>query len=447
MEIGAKRAWVFVADVKGRFQQWHRRSGFVLLVILAALPWVRIGGRPVALFDLPARQLFLAGGVFTPRDTILLLGLLLVSALSLFFFTSLYGRLWCGFACPQTVFLEEIIRPIERWIDGNRGAQRKLADGPWTPEKIRKRALKWTAFAAVAAIASLSFTGFFVDAYTLWVGDAARGAYLFAAAIGGILFLDFVWFREQFCNYLCPYARFQGVMTDEHSLVVGYDGIRGEPRRQKGIKLPKDALGECVGCNLCVTVCPTGIDIRDGFQLECISCARCIDACEDVMGRQGAPSLVNFTSLAELERRPRKRFRVRPVLYASLLALVLGAMAVVLVERDTFEFTIAQPPGAAESIRPDGRVQNLYQLTLFNNGDAPASFEITVEGLQTAEVVVPGGALEVAPAAHRLVPVFVIVDDGANAGSVVPFSFVVSDGQDRVLHPASFRNHLISGTP
>lgn len=443
MTVGAERIHIHVSDVRGKFQRLHRISGWILLAILFLTPYLEVAGRPFFRLDLGARKFYLLSGVFTPRDTVLVFGLLLSAALLLFFFTSLYGRLWCGFACPQTVFLEEIIRPIERWVDGNRGARRKLMDGPWNQRKLTRRALKWFLFAIVAAVAAVHTGGLFVDIIDLWTGKAARGDYVFVAFVGVLLFIDFAWFREQFCNYLCPYARFQGVMVDDQSLVVGYHSVRGEPRREKGVRRPKAELGDCVGCNLCVTTCPAGIDIREGFQLECISCARCIDACTGVMAKQDLPSLIDFTSLNELENKPSRAFRLRPVIYGVLLVVVSVGMAAVLATRDSYEFTIAQPPGAAELVRDDGRVQNLYQVTVFNNGGDTATFRIEIEGIEGAEVVVPGGAIEIEPASQRLVPAFVIAPSGLRRGNVVPFEFVVTSDGREVRRPAIFRNQLL----
>ena len=221
--IGAARNWIHPASVSGKFTSRHRLIGRVLIGFLLLAPWIPWGGHPMLLFDLATRQAFIGPIVFTPRDSTLLMMAIMFSGLLLFFVTSLWGRLWCGYACPQTVLLEEIIRRIEKWIDGERGARLKLVEAPWTLEKVRKRVFKWSLFLLVAFVLAMSFTAFFSPPTRLWTLEARPGTYAFVAAITGILFLDFAWFREQFCHYLCPYARLQGVMTDDHTVQIGYD--------------------------------------------------------------------------------------------------------------------------------------------------------------------------------------------------------------------------------
>lgn len=425
--------------------QLHRRTGRVLIGFLLLAPWIRLGGEPLILANLATRKLFLMGMVLTPRDSILMLLLFLTTGFFLFYITSLWGRIWCGFACPQTVLLEEIVRRIERWIEGERGARIRLDKAPWSKEKARKRITKWFLFLVVAALVTGSFMGFFSDPRIFWTGGALPGTYAVAAAFAVVLFLDFAWFREQFCHYLCPYARFQGVMTDETTLQVGYDLQRGEPRKPRGMKLSDlDAMkdqGDCVDCNRCVTVCPSGIDIRDGFQLECIACARCVDACTIVMERLDKPTLVRYGSMAEFEGKPTDRKRLRAALYGVVTVAMAVALVVALVSRSSFDVTIAQDAATAATMAEDGKVQNLYQLTIHNNGQDTEEYEITVS-LEDAELVIPGGTITVPPAGRRVVPAFVNAPAENFDGSVTAFQFHVDCDGQIVSHDAMFRTSM-----
>ncbi|MGD2123694.1 MAG: cytochrome c oxidase accessory protein CcoG, partial [Gemmatimonadota bacterium] len=294
------REWVYPQSVKGRFTTLRHWTFLGLHLILLITPWIKIGGRPAFLIDIPARQVSFFGSIFTASDTFFLLLILLFAAFALFFFTSLWGRIWCGYACPQTVFLETWIRPLEIWIEGDRTQRKRRDQQGLSFDKAWRKVVKWGAFLAVSVLLAAAMVSFFVPARELWTGRSGQVAYSFVAALTFLWYLDFTWFREQFCNFLCPYARFQSALTDDETLLIGYDPARGEPR---GKGKETAAAGRCIECQKCVVVCPQGIDIRDGFQLECIQCARCIDACTSVMDRLGHRTLVEYTSLAEQEGR------------------------------------------------------------------------------------------------------------------------------------------------
>ena len=441
--FGARRIALYPASIQGTFQTIHRASGAALLAVLLLTPWIRISGVPLLQADLSARQFFLAGMVFTPRDSILLFLMLASAALALGLFTALWGRLWCGFTCPQTVMLEELVRRIETAIEGEAGTRRKRDRGPWTLDRSWRKAAKWGAFAAIAVFIAVHFMGFFADIHAIVGGTARQSTYVATAAFSVIMFLDFAWFREQFCNYLCPYARLQGVLTDRDSVVISYISTRGEPRLdKKAIRAgtPRDSFGDCVDCNRCVHVCPTGIDIRDGFQLECISCARCIDACEDVMGRQGLPNLITFASEAELEGKPRRHVRPRTLVYGALLTVIGVAATVFLVTRADFDATVMPSREVTSAtVMPDGRIQNLYQVALFNNTMNARSFTVSLEGVDGAEVIVPGGRITVEPAGRIATPVFVLAPPESLAGRITPVTFLFQDGDATIRRPTTFR--------
>jgi cytochrome c oxidase accessory protein FixG len=368
----------------------------------------------MARIDIPARRLTLLGASFTPADTIFLFLMLIIGVFGLFLLTAAFGRVWCGWGCPQTVFLEEWIRPIEHLVEGERGVRIKRDRGPWSFDKAWRKGVKWALFLMVAVIVGFSFTGWFVDPMLLWSGRAGTWATAFALLLTTLIFLDFAWFREQFCNYLCPYARFQGALTDTESMIIAYDTDRGEPRGPRKSKLaaaaraaqePKSS-GACIDCNACVTVCPNGIDIRNGMQLECVSCARCVDACEGVMGRLHEAPLIRYAPV-------RPRFmRPRTMAYAGILFTASAAFLFAMTAHRSLEVNINRAPGSLYVVDPDGWVRNTFLVRVANNDlGAPAqSYDLHAVGLpEQAEVVtapatVPAGQQATVPFVVRLPP-------------------------------------------
>jgi cytochrome c oxidase accessory protein FixG len=423
---GAPRVKVQAASVSGRFQRIHRWTGLLLQSILVLVPWLTVSGHPAVLFDLGGRRLYLLGEIFTPRDTIFLVILLLLAAFSLFLFTSLFGRLWCGYACPQTVYMEEWVRPIERYFEGERGQRLAFDKAPWSAGKAARKVGKWSAFLALAAFVAMVFMSWFVPARELWTGAASPVSYALVGALSALMFADFAWFREQFCNYLCPYARFQGALTDEHSLNVAYRVDLGEPRRSKEPG-PSPVEGRCIDCKKCVVACPQGIDIRQGFQLECIACARCVDACEEVMGKRDQPTLIQYSSLAELKGRPARRLRPRTVAYAALLTVLSTAGVALLSLRQEIQATLSRAPGSLYSVDPDGALRNTFILSLVDNraeGEA-TPVQVRIEGLEGAELVLP--PVELHPGEARKVPVVVRHRPEQGLDRTLPFVLIVAE--------------------
>ena len=322
--------------VHGHFHRIRNWVQPILLMIFLLIPWIHLGGRPLILLDIPHRRFLLFGGIFWAHDAPLLLFLLALFTLTVAFMTSVWGRAWCGWACPQTVFIEAVFRRIERWIEGHEHSYRrppaKMLSTGQRLEKMARKLAKWAIFALVTLVISHSFIAYFVgmdDLHRMILRppSEAPGWFLFMSIVTGILLFDFGWFREQFCVIACPYGKIQALFMDEHSKVIAYDYKRGEPRR--GSAAPDASpQGDCVNCYRCVQVCPTGIDIRRGTQLECIGCTACIDACDEVMMKIHKPlGLVRYASFAAIEAKQSRIWRPRVFIYLILITAVAGGFA------------------------------------------------------------------------------------------------------------------------
>ena len=379
--------------VHGWFAGWRWTLVFLTQAVFYGVPWLTWNGRQAVLFDLGARKFYLFGGVFWPQDVIYLSVLLIISALSLFLFTAIAGRLWCGYACPQTVYTE-IFMWIERKIEGDRLARVRLDAAPLTLDKFVIKALKHTAWFAVALWTGYTFVGYFTPIRDL--GVAAIMWQLGPWELFWILFYGIAtygnagWLREQVCKYMCPYARFQSVMFDKDTLVITYDRARGEPRggRSKAVDPRAQGLGDCVDCNICVQVCPTGIDIRKGLQYECIGCAACIDGCDQVMDKMGYPKgLIRYATENALAQglTPRamwKRvFRLRTLLYGAGLMVITGVAAASLAMRNPLKVDIIRDRGALARETIPGQIENVYRLQVMNTEERARSYTISAAGL------------------------------------------------------------------
>jgi cytochrome c oxidase accessory protein FixG len=429
------REWVYPQSVKGRFTTLRRWTFLALHLILFVTPWIQVNGHPALLIDVPARRLFLFGTIFTASDSFFLLLLLLFLTFALFFFTSLWGRLWCGYACPQTVFLETWIRPIELWIEGDR-VQRKRRDGQgWTLDRAWRKGAKWVAFLTVSFVVGMALVSLFVPARDLWTGGAGPLAYAFVAILTFLWYWDFTWFREQFCNFLCPYARFQSALTDEETLLIAYDPTRGEPRGG-GKAAAMD--GRCIECHKCVVVCPQGIDIRNGFQLECIQCARCIDACVSVMDRLGHRTLVEYSSQARAEGKPERLFRPRAAVYGGLLVALLALGFTMLAQRVPFEATVNRVPGSLYSLDADGYVRNTFLVQITNNSASldPVDFHVSVEGIEEAQILAQD--VRLASTESRTLPLVVRVRMEGELKRAMPLAVRIRSLQGEILVPTTF---------
>ena len=383
----AKHVKVYPREVDGRFDQLRRAAVFTLLGLFYLVPWLSWDGRQAVLFDLPARKFWIFGLVLWPQDFIYLTWLLVMLGLSLFFFTALAGRLWCGYACPQTVWTEVFVW-IEAAIEGDRAKRMKLDKAPWSADKIRRKSLKQIAWVAFALWTGLSFVGFFAPisqlAHSALTFELSGWALFWTLFYGGATYANAGFMREQVCLYMCPYARFQSAMFDRDTLIITYDEGRGEPRgaRSRTVDHRKRGLGECVDCTVCVQVCPTGIDIRKGLQYECIACAACIDACDAVMDRVGYPrGLIRYTTQSALDGRQKHVVRPRTVVYATLLAIIFGAGLTSMLTRTTFALDVIRDRGALYRETSHDEIENVYFLHILNKDQLPHTYRLTVEGL------------------------------------------------------------------
>jgi cytochrome c oxidase accessory protein FixG len=321
------RIYVHPEKVKGKWRDLRTYFYSFLTAIYLFLPWIHMGGKQIVRLDILHREFHFFGYTFYGHDAPLLIFILLGFTLSFAIISSLWGRVWCGWACPQTVFIDLIFRRIDRLVEGNSIKQTKLDQMPWNKEKITKRSVKWFLFTIVSLHLAHTFLGYFWGTrelllITLENPTAHLTEFFTMLFITGIILFDFGWFREQFCLIACPYGRIQSVAMDEDSLVVGYDFNRGEPR--KGQVLEGQTQGDCVNCYQCVRVCPTGIDIRRGTQLECIHCTMCIDACDDIMKRLKKPTgLIRYTTENELNKKPARKINPRIIIYSVLLLVVI----------------------------------------------------------------------------------------------------------------------------
>jgi cytochrome c oxidase accessory protein FixG len=379
-----KEPKIYPRQVRGRFDSLRDLSMYVLLGIYYGLPWLTLNGRQAVLFDLPARKFHIFGLTFWPQDFIYLALLLVIAGLTLFFFTALAGRLWCGYACPQTVWTEAFLL-MERWVEGDRAKRIKLDQGPWRRERLLRKLAKHSLWLGFAAWTGFTFVGFFTPIRELWSGVAGFSlgpwetfwmVFYSFATYGNAGFL-----REQVCKYMCPYARFQSAMFDEDTLIISYDEKRGEPRggRRKGTETPE--LGDCINCTLCVQVCPTGIDIREGLQYECIACAACVDICDQVMDRMGYPrGLVRYSTERAIAGGDTRVFRPRIVIYAVLLVALTGGVLWSISQRVPLRAELIRDRNALYRELPDGRIENVYKLKLINMDHRAHDYRMQVAG-------------------------------------------------------------------
>jgi cytochrome c oxidase accessory protein FixG len=425
------RRWVRPKLSRGRHYRRRLLAAWALIATFTLIPILRLNGKPLMLFDIPKREFTLFGATFLPTDTFLLMLLLFSIFIAIFLVTAVLGRVWCGWACPQTVYMEFVYRPLEVLIEGGRARQLRLdAHGP-----DARRTLKLAVFFVVSAFLANTFLAYFVgwDRLLAWITSPPTAhPTAFAVMLGTtlLMFLDFAWFREQTCIVACPYGRFQSVLLDRQSLIVGYDAGRGEPRapwRKAGGR----TAGDCVDCRLCVSTCPTGIDIRDGLQMECVHCTQCIDACNAVMDRVGLPrGLVRYTSQAELEGGDARFLRPRLLVYSAILLLSFGALGLSLAGQRSADVTLLRGLGAPFTVLPSGEVSNQIRLKIANRTDGERSYAIELVGGEGLTLIAPENPLTVAAGDSALTAAFITAPRASFTGGERSVVIRVSDGVD-----------------
>ncbi len=425
----ASEAKIHPRETDGPLQRLRIAAVFWLLGMFYAFPWFNWDGRQMVLFDLPARKFHVFGLIFWPQDFFYLAMLLMIAAFALFFFTALAGRLWCGYACPQTVWTEVFLW-MERWTEGPRNRRIKLDAAPWSREKLVRKSAKQFLWISFALWTGFTFVGFFTpiralaaDVVHIQVGGWALFWILFyaLATYGNAGFL-----REQVCKYMCPYARFQGAMFDRDTLIIAYDEQRGEARGPRSKAVPsvltaatavaktvtsnltamtelsptRPELGDCVDCTICVQVCPTGIDIRDGLQFECIACGACIDACNTVMDKVGYPQgLIRYSTHNGMHGKPTRILRPRIVVYAAILSLLIGSFAWAMTHRVPLIVDVLRDRNALYRVAPEGDIENAYTLKIMNKDHVSHRYIVTVESALALAIGADQGEIEVAAGA------------------------------------------------
>lgn len=378
-----KRVWIYPKKPNGRFYNARTIFSMFLIAFLVIIPFIKVSGRPLVLLNVLERKFILFGLAFGPHDFYLFVLAFIALIVFVVLFTAIYGRVFCGWACPQTVFMEMVFRKIEYLIEGDANKQRALDAQPWDGEKFLKRGSKLVVFYFLSFLVANLLLSFIIGVDDLWKiinEPVAKHVWGFVSinVFTALFFFVFSYFREQACTIVCPYGRLQGVLLDKNSLVVAYDDVRGEPRGK--IKKGEERTnGDCIDCHLCVDVCPTGIDIRNGIQLECVNCTACIDACDDVMDKIKKPrGLVRYDSLNGIKDRIRFKITPRIIVYSIILTLLLSIFTYLLATRTDFNVNILRTPGMLYQDQPNDMISNIYTINVVNKtfNDVHIAFKV-----------------------------------------------------------------------
>ncbi|MEL7310319.1 MAG: cytochrome c oxidase accessory protein CcoG [Pseudomonadota bacterium] len=426
-------AKIYPRHVKGRYASLRRLAMFILLGIFYVGPFIQWQGRQAVLFDLPARKFYIFSMTLWPQDFLLLALLLVIAGVSLFFFTALAGRLWCGYACPQTVWTEAFVM-IERWFEGDRHQRMKLDRAPWSFNKAWRKTGKQTAWVVLSLFTGFCFVAYFVPAseLTTQISSGTIGGW----ATFWVLFYGFATYgnagfmREQVCKYMCPYARFQSAMFDKDTLIVTYDAARGEPRGGRSRKKPRaDTLGDCVDCTLCVQVCPTGIDIRDGLQYECIACAACVDACDVVMDKMGYDrGLIRYTTENALEGKNTRVIRPRILIYTAVLAGLVSLFLYSLINKPEVIVDVLRDRNALYRDVGLRGIENTFLLHVINKTESAKTYTLEVEGIDGISISTEQAVSVPANTAYKWPVAVLAPHDAVTSGQTI--TFVLRDATD-----------------
>ncbi len=383
IDLYQRREKIYTRQIEGFFQRIRLFTGWPLLLGYFLLPWVQWNGHQAVLFDLPARKFNIFDVTFWPQDLIMLAWLLIIAAVALFLFTTLFGRVWCGYSCPQTVWTS-IFMWVEQKTEGSRNQRIRLDQAPWSLQKLSKKTAKHGLWVGFAFLTGFTFVGYFTPitalALDFFALNADSSAYIWIGIFTGLTYLNAGWLREQVCLYMCPYARFQSAMFDRDTLIVTYDTKRGEPRGSRKIDETKpENLGDCIDCQLCVQVCPVGIDIREGLQYECINCALCIDACDSVMEKIGyPPHLISYSTENHMTGKPSHWLRPRTIGYMAILLVMCGLFVGALLMRQTTDLKVIRERSSLFQQR-NGNIENVYTLKLGNRDQKAHQYRISID--------------------------------------------------------------------
>ncbi len=396
-----KRKWIFPKKPSGKFYIARSILSVFLLIFLFGAPFVKIGGHPLLLLNVIDRHFVIFGIPFGPHDLHLFALTMIAIIVFIFLFTVVYGRLFCGWICPQTIFMEMVFRKIEYWIEGDWLKQKSLKNAPWNSEKILKKTSKQIIFFAISFLIANTFLSYIIGVDKLYIlitdGPGKHfGAFFAILIFSGLFYFVFSYFREQACTLICPYGRLQGVMLDQNSVVIHYDYKRGEPRG----KLKKDEItnnGDCIDCHLCVDVCPTGIDIRNGTQLECVNCTACIDVCDSVMNKISKPEgLIRYASKTQIETGKQTFLTPRAIGYTIVLVLLVSLLTVLLINRTQVELSILRTPGMLFQEQPGDKISNFYDLKVVNKTFNQFGVKLELQNIK-GEIKIIGKDLSVEP--------------------------------------------------
>ncbi len=435
VEKSGKRKWIYPKKPKGRFHRARIVLSSLLLIVLFGIPFITVDDHPYMLFDIVNRKFILFGFPFGPHDFYLLGLTMITTIVFIFLFTAVFGRLFCGWVCPQTVFMEMVFRKIDYWIEGDHTSQRRLNEASWNGEKLFKKGVKYAVYFVISFLVSNMLLAWIigVDALGKIVTEPVAnhlGGFIAMILFTGLFYGIFIWFREQACILVCPYGRLQGVLLDPNSIVIAYDYLRGEPRG----KIKRDtvrAYGDCIDCKECVVVCPTGIDIRNGTQLECVNCTACIDACDAVMDKINKPrGLIRYDSMKGIKEKTRRIFTPRVVGYSIVQIVLISILTYFLASRSEIDVTILRTPGMFYQEQPNGRVSNLYDMKVLNKTFDERSIEMKLLNME-GDIQILGGPIAMPPQEPALTKFFVSVDKRSLTKMNTPVEIgIYSDGKE-----------------
>ena len=447
------RIWVYPKKPKGRFYTKRIWLSGLFLIILFGLPFIHVGGDPIFIFDIINRNFILFGLHFGPQD-FYLFGLAMVSlVIFVALFTVVFGRIFCGWVCPQTIFMEMVFRRIEYWIEGDANKQRKLAAAPWTSEKAIKKISKHIIFGVIAIFVANTFLAYIIGikqvvAIITEPVSLHMGGFFSMLAFSGLFYFIFTWFREQVCVAVCPYGRLQGVLLAKESIVVIYDWIRGEPRgkmkKRKNIRsfyegttddfIPvEEKIGDCIDCNLCVQVCPTGIDIRHGTQLECVNCTACIDACDEVMDKIDRPrGLIRFDAHSSIENQTKGIINSRAVFYSVILVALIVLQATLFITRSDIQAVILRTPGTMYNRVDESHISNLYNFQLINKSKRDIPIEIRLENIEGEIKLIGQPTMTIAQLSQADGALFIILNVDEIEGRKTTVELGIYSGDERI---------------